>query len=465
MREEIFRLEHATKRMYGGPVLSDYKINLYRSETVSLCGVKEHEHALILSIFSGVSTLDGGSLYLFDKPFDIKRKPLGSRPEIVCIRKKPNLIRQLSVGENLFVVKKNARKLFLNKKTISLQTDYLLHKAGLTVGADDLVSSCTPAQQHLIELIRASIQNVKLIVLEDILEAYTDKEKATIINYLSILRSNGCAVLYLSFYPQQLISHSDRILLMHAGRHLRTYYPGEISADDLSHEVQRQNKGVSPFPTYNASGNVVFSVKGLKAPWTNHLLSMDLHEGEVLGCYDNESKFSGLFLRIISGEERDDGIFLNNVQFRPKSLSHAARQGLILIPDDLPRKAYLENLTISENLTLPILQKNRLAGGFINERIKGYLEKQFNDFMNTYFEDDAIDGVYLKLCVLFFRWILYRPKVIICMEPYAYSDELVRKIVATFLRVAASEGIGVIVFSNQNLKLRSICDRVVEMSL
>lgn len=463
MREEIIRLEHATKNIMGEPVLSDYRINLYNGEIVSLCGVKEHENRTLLDIFSGTMTLDEGSMFFYDKPHDIVKRPLTAWPKIVCVRKVSNLIQQLSVAENLFVIKKNARKLFLNSRSVNLQTDYILRKAGLEVRSKDLVSSCSPAEQHIIEIIRASIQNAKLVVIDDIIDSYTEKEKKTLIDNLKILRENGCCVLYLSFYPQLIADYSDRILLMNSGRHLRTYYPGDSSIDALSNEVYRQNRGISPLPSIHASGQVVFEIQAMQAPWSNTPFNMELHRGEVLGCYDNESKFSSLLLDMLSGSRKCSGVYLSGEQFCPKSLSHAARHGVVLIPEDMLRRAYLENIELSENLILPLLRRIRLAGGLISRRMRAYYEKDFHSFLKDNFEGEKIDGIYLKLCILFYRWILYRPRVIVCMEPYAYSDSLVRKIVAAFLHLATSEGIGIIVFSREYLNLRQICDRVIEI--
>ncbi len=463
MREEIIRLEHATKSIMGEPVLSDYKINLYSSEIVSLCGVKEHESRMLFSIFSGTSTLDSGSLFLYDKPYNIVSDPLTAWPKIVCIRKVPNLIQQLSVGENLFVIKKNGRKLLLNSRSINLQTDYILRKAGIDISSKDLVSSCSPAEQHLIEIIRASIQNAKLVVLDDIIDSYTEKEKKTLIDNLMILRETGCSVLYMSFYPQLIADFSDRILLMNGGRHLRTYYLGETSIDALSNEVYRQNRGVSPLPFFHASGQVVFKIEDMQVPWSPIPFNIELHKGEVLGCYDNESKFSSLFIEMLSGGRKETGVLLDGAQFCPRSLSHAAKQGVVLIPEDMLRRAYLDNLELSENLTLPLLKRIRHPGGLISSRMRSYYEKDFENFLNENFGDEKIDGIYLKLCILFYRWILYRPQVIVCMEPYAYSDALVRKIVAAFLHLSTSEGIGIIVLSREYLNLRQICDRVIEI--
>ena len=98
--------------------------------------------------------------------------------------------------------------------------------------------------------------------------------------------------------PQLIADYSDRILLMNGGRHLRTYYPGDISIDALSSEVYRQNRASVPF-LFSRIRTGRLKIEDMGIPWSPSTFNMELHKGEVLGFYDNESKFSSLFLEML----------------------------------------------------------------------------------------------------------------------------------------------------------------------
>ncbi|HOO28609.1 MAG TPA: hypothetical protein PLU43_09100, partial [Lachnospiraceae bacterium] len=462
---EILRIEHARKIIFDKHILNDFKINVLDSEIVSLCGVRAFENDLLLDFFEGRTSLDKGRFYFMEKFYDITRQTLHLNGQILCIRKKPCLVQQLSVGENLFVVKHNARKFFLNRKAVYQQTAYLLSKYKLSLPPKSRIQDLSIADQHIVELIRASIQNIRLIVLEDIAMSYSESERQMLLHTVRLLQKQGIALIYLSFYPSCITDISSRILLMYAGSHLRTLYPGECTLQELTGIINRQHPDPSSFINRQYTGKEIFVIAGLQYGAGIPALNLQLHEGEILGIYDNEALFAKKIVEAILITGTGGNTFrLSGKIYTPQGLPHAVQSGIVYIPNFFYRDSYLDNLSGSQNLSLPLIRKTRRAGLLINRHIEDYSWSKLEELLNDYFPEDSIDGIYKEICIVYYHWILYRPKIIVCLDPFSYGDSLIRKIITVFLRMAVSMDIGILLLSHDYNDLTQLSDRVIRIT-
>lgn len=466
MKEELLRFEHVVRKYAGRKVLDDFKLSLFCGEIVNLVGVRDYENDCFMELFSGQNMLAEGNFLFREKRIDLSKRPIQHSMGIVCIRKQSNLVPQMTVGENLFVIKANGRKFFLNTRAVRQQAHYLLEKNGLPISEDALAGSLRPAQCHLVEILRAMVQNASLIVMEDVAEAYSEAEKEQLRSLLSELAKQKIAVLYLSFYPGAVMPVSDRLLLMHRGQHIRTYYPENISEEMLMELVHQLNYGGSTPSINHSAGGIIFEIRGLCTSNMQHPFSLCLHQGEIVGMYDNGQQTGGEITDCIFKKRSwpEGSIRLAGEDLQPSlRRDELVKKGIVLIPDSMEETAYLHNLSPEENLLFPIMRRSSLPLFLKNQRMQRYVWDSFEKILDKYFHDDRIQGRYLENCIIYYRHILEKPYLMVCVNPYRCADTLMRKIIATFLRIAASQGISVLMISCEYKEMLLVCDQVIEM--
>lgn len=465
MRKELLRLEHATQTYSAERVLDDFKLSLFCGEIASLVGVRVFENDCLMELFSGQSTLTEGTLLFENTPVSLKTEGLPSSLGVRCIRKRPNLIPQLSVSENLFVIKPNAGKFLLNIREIKRQTRYLLREIELPIDEDDIAADLTIADQHCIEILRAIVQKAKLIVMEDIAESYNEEEKKQLIHLLLAAAQENISILYLSFYSSTIFNISDRIFLMHRSQHVRTYFPGDTSAIELGNLVRRLNLVKSTQARDNLTGPVMFEFKDFFNLHMTQPFCAQLHQGEILGVYDNGRGVANEIIHTIFGEGvwKPGSLLVFDQSLEPGDRRVLERHGVLLIPSLKEQNAYLHNLSIEDNLMLPIMRKNALPFFVNNARVSTFAKKAFDQILEDYFCGDNLQGEYLEQCVLYFRCILSRPRIMVCAPAYLCSDALMHKVISTFLHIAVSNQVSAIVFSHDHNELHPICNRIEEI--
>jgi ABC-type sugar transport system ATPase subunit len=189
--------------------------------------------------------------------------------------------------------------------------------------------------------------------------------------------------------------------------------------------------------------------------------SLKLHEGEIVGLYDNGRGIcSEIIHRIFEKRDWKSGsVILKGEELHPSIREEELiRRGMILIPDAMEHRLYLSNLSPQENLIFPILKTTSIMHLFNNRRVANYAWNSFQQIIDTYFKQDPIRGKYLEKCMIY-----YRCSLLVCVNPYRCADALTRKIVATFLRIAASQGISTLMTSCEYKEMYLVCDQIIEI--
>ena len=145
----------------------------------------------------------------------------------------------------------------------------------------------------------------------------------------------------------------------------------------------------------------------------------------------------------------------------------AVRSGLGIIDGSKYQDHIFEELTILENIELPIYKKNARKRMFVNSRVTEYIrqkEYEFLDLKKRNIQDKAIGltkGEAMRL--IFHRWLWVNPKAICCFQPFLRLDVESREFLYRIFLEFAHKGTGVIISSANVADLTPICDRIIEI--
>jgi hypothetical protein len=69
-----------------------------------------------------------------------------------------------------------------------------------------------------------------------------------------------------------------------------------------------------------------------------------------------------------------------------------------------------------------------------------------------------------NITLLLERWLIFRPEVLILVDPYLKTDEVGCGIVTDYIQKFTSEGVAVIILASKPYRLESICDRIININ-
>lgn len=457
------RIEHVEKALYGINVLDDFMLNIFQKEIVNLIGLADSGKNMLINVLSGIETIDQGRVYIDETPVDLINRTLSPQNGIFCIRQQTVLVQQLSIGENIFLIKRNnTRKFLINKRAIDAQTALLLSRIDLPIPSDTLAERLTLAQQHLIEILKAIIQGVKLIVLDDTADTYTRKEVEKLNETLLYAKAQGISILYVSHQLENITLLSDRVVIMRGGKNVRVIWSNDLNPREVPALLLGRLYAEQSPRKPRVRDRVAMTVRELSCSGDVSDISFQLFSGEILGILDPENKANLSLAGLLTGQiKRSSGrIELNGKSFSPRSLYSAIKEGVGLISSADLEMGILPNLTETENLNIMILKKTSHAKILVNERVIRYSWTKFLDHI-THNNNEKQNGIYESLRILYWRWLLYFPSVLVCVNPCAYADMMMREIILSSLDEGAREGIGILICSSDISELSLLCDRIL----
>ena len=471
MKSEILRMEHISKYNSVLGRLNDLKLNIYKGEILGLVGLSGTGKTLISNILSGLETIDAGVIYFDEQQVNISSRSISRKLGIFCVHHEMRLVPQLSVADNIFVIKDNSfKKIILNEKAIINQARELLEEIELDISPNALAKSLTIAQQHLVELTKAIAARAKLIVIDDITDSYTLRELEKLKETINRFKKEGVSFLFQSHKAEEILEIADRLVILREGKNVKTLYKGEYNLQEIFtlligkelKEVYKRSKAVT--------GVEVLSIKKLCSQDGIVDVSFKIYRGEILGILDLENKSNVHLSEILTGisPKSSGDIVLEGKKIEIKNFRSALKYGIGIIPQDSIENSLFFNMNILDNLSFPMLKKISNRFSVINKRILKLLSGEFSNQLNLDCNNEKINiddiDVYTLQKILISKWILYKPKVLIYMNPCGKADIITREIIFSLLDEASQKGISIIIISSSLDEVSLICDRVIVLS-
>ncbi|MCM8709982.1 ATP-binding cassette domain-containing protein [Clostridium sp. SYSU_GA19001] len=467
MKKEVLRLEHVYKDIQGYRVLDDFKLNIFKGEIVSLVGLSGCGKTELGEILGSNYSFDKGRILFDEKPYKIDRKIPTEKLGIFSLYNRNILVPQLSVAENIFIIwKNNYSYISFSKKKVINQTKLLMEEFNLNIKPDKTAEELSIAEQQAVKLIKAYVKQAKLVVANDIASSYTIDEMNMIIHILKKLKRSDISTLWISTDLDEVTKISDRVVVMREGKNVKTVYPQEYNKDFLMDIVVGREFSKTRERHSHTQDTAVLSLKNIHTKYV-HGLSLNVNKGEIVGVLDIENKAKRDLEKLLIGEgSRTQGhMYLNDKKYEPKNLQHALRHGVGYVRGDLLEDSIFSKMSILDNIILPVIKKTSRFKFLVNTKIERFVKKECLNIVKTSQSEvnnspSSVDST-LKHQIVYNRWLLFNPKVLICVEPFVRADVLLKLELTEAYEELAKNEIGMLLFSVNLKDLTLICDRII----
>ena len=226
--QPLLEVQGLTKR-FGGLLANDrVDIAVGAAEIVGLIGPNGAGKTTFFNGLTGQVRIDAGRV-LFDgrdltnrAPEEIARAGIARTFQLVKV------FREMSVVDNVIV------GAFLREVTRRAARDRAieaLRMVGLVSVSASLAGELPVALQKRIELARALATGPRLIVLDEALSGLTPTETHEALEVLRALRERAIALLVVEHVMEVIMTLSDRVVVLDAGRRIASGSPAEVAKD------------------------------------------------------------------------------------------------------------------------------------------------------------------------------------------------------------------------------------------
>lgn len=461
----VAEMKNITKSFGNNHVLKDVDFSLMPGSIHALLGENGTGKTTLMNILGNVIPKDSGSIELFGENFEDTH--LNS--QVAFIHQELSVINDLTVFENVFLGRELKKGIFLDKKKMIEETQTYIDMLGVNLEPTQLVSQLNPALKQITEILRAVMQEAKIIIMDEPTSSLTDVEINHVFNVMENLKAEGVSIVFISHKLNEVLYICDAYTIMRDGKVVAV---GEVTKDlteeDLSqHMVGRALSRESIYKERNL-GPVILELINLSKDRHYRHVNMTLRKGEILGITgllgDGRSE---LFMTVAGANTPYSGeILINGEPTRIVNTQHSMKNHITYVPKNRKENGIISDLSISENMTLPILNKFHKNGLLnkqqINDHNQSYIRNLFIKVANTSHLITSLSGGNQQKVVLA-KALGSKPSIVILDNPTQGVDVGAKLEIYGLIHQLAQEGISFVILSSEFQEIYNLCDRVYVM--
>jgi branched-chain amino acid transport system ATP-binding protein len=241
MSGTLLHVAQVSKTFGGFSALSDVSIEIAQGERFGLIGPNGSGKTTLINCISGSLRNDGGTI-VFDGN-DISGLPAFQRTRLGIARsfQIPRPFSSMSVLENLIVPLEYVvhRRSLLGADTRA-EAMQILHTMGLADKADTPSNRLTQVELRKLELARAMAARPRLLISDEAMAGLSSTEVEEVLAILRKLNDAGITVIMIEHIMRAVMSFSQRVICLDAGRIICEGTPESIVKDP---EVQKAYLG------------------------------------------------------------------------------------------------------------------------------------------------------------------------------------------------------------------------------
>lgn len=459
----------AITKTFGGVVaLHEVSLDLLPGEVHCLIGENGAGKSTLGRIFGGATRPDAGELYL-----NGERQASGSpraalRNGVCYIPQELSIVPARSVLSNVFLGSEMSRGGVMLRRYMRRRFGELVRATGFELDADVMAGSLRLADQQKVEILRALARRADVLVLDEPTAALGAQDSARLLDVIRGLRESGVTVVFVTHFLDEALAVADRITILKDGRCVLTTAPSGQTKESLLEYMLGQPLASLYPPRSGTRGATVLEATGLSRPGEFTDVSLSVRAGEIVGIAGLAGAGRTEFIRCLTGarQPKRGHLRLDGRSIRFRSVSQAIRSGVVMIPEERKTQGLFANRTVGQNVDVAHLPDYSLLGIVQRRRARLAVRQALID---ATVRADRMDLPVMTLSggnqqkVLFARWLVKQPRVLVADEPTRGVDMGARAAIYATLRRLADSGVAIVVVSSDNDEVLGIADRIVVM--
>ena len=466
--EFLIELKGISKVFPGVRALDKVSFSLKAGEVHALVGENGAGKSTLMKIISGIYNRDEGEYLINEASVGDLTPKKAQELGIAIIHQELNMCQHLTVAENIFLGREQHKLGCIRQKEMNRAAGEILSKLKIDIEPDTVLRKLPVSKQQMVEIAKALSTNARILIMDEPTSSLSEREISELFEMIRSLKSNGCAIVYISHRLEELEHIADRISIFRDGRHITTKdfkatNLGEIIAYMVGREIKEK------FPTIECQrGEKILEVKNLSSGIVNNV-SFDLFQGEIIGLAGLIGAGRTELVRALFGAEEITGgeIYLKGKKLNIKAPKDAIGQGIVLGPEDRKKEGLCTKLSIRENVGLANLDRICSRTGVVSRKKENRLTAEAIEKLKVktpspeQLVNNLSGGNQQKIVVG--KWLVRSAEVVMFDEPTRGIDVAAKVEIYNIMNELKSQLIGVIFVSSEMPEVMCMSDRILVM--
>ncbi len=346
----------------------------------------------------------------------------------------------------------------------------IFQQYGLKFSPLKKIGQLSELEQRKTELIKAVLQDAKIIILEDECKGLSYEEIKDYKRYLRRVIDGKRAVLLISHAEAGFLTLADDIVIFRKGRIVKKYFDidGRIPFDWRAYVlgntlIQKKHTIDMVRRKKMDKKEVVYHISGLY--FDHERTDLQFGRGEITTflLFDNGRREE--FFLEISGRRKADDVqyILNGRKLSFSKYEDLIRHKIISVTRLKEGKEVIREMPIEDNLFLPSQDKLSAFRYFMDHA--SVKQRLYLDFAEEFLAGEktvkelSANGL---TAMTLERWYIFRPAVLILFDPFAGGDPYGVSIIQSYVKKISNLGTSVIIVDSDLEYAGELSDRIFE---
>jgi simple sugar transport system ATP-binding protein len=467
---------HGITKRFPGVVANDrVDFEAAEGEVHALLGENGAGKSTLSNILTGLYHPDEGEIRLWGEHVTFASPRDALDAGIGMVHQHFRLVPPFSVAENVILGdhRGEGKKLMVNPRRIERRVAELGERYRIAVDPRARIWQLSLGEQQRVEILKALYREARVLILDEPTAVLTPQEAGSLFETLRVMADEGRTIIFISHKLHEVKAVSDRVTVLRDGRNVETVPTADATPRSLAAlMVGREVSLAERVARSGTIGEPVLEVRDVRATGDRggealRGVTLDVRAGEIVAIAGVAGNGQRELAETIGGMRAPThgSIVVDGRQLRGGDAREAIRAGVAHVPEDRLHTGVAPSLSIASNVVLKSYRGREVARGpLLRLRVIRELALQLirrYDVRGGGPELPArqLSGGNLQKVVLA-REFQGHPHVLVVASPTRGLDVGSIETVHGYLRDAASDGVGVLLISEDLDEILALADRV-----
>jgi methyl-galactoside transport system ATP-binding protein len=473
--EYLLEMNGISKSFPGVKALDGVSLKVRPGTVHALMGENGAGKSTLMKCLFGIYDIDDGEVILDGRKVRFPNSKEALAAGISMIHQELLPIPYRSVMENVWLGRYPLMGFgpckLINHKQMLHDTKAIFEELKMDIDPTTWVVNLSVSKIQSMEIAKAVSYKSRIIIMDEPTSSLTENEVAHLFRIIQKLRREGVAIIYISHRMEEILRIADEVSIMRDGKMVGTYPSEGLTTDfiiskmvgrDMSHRFPQRE---------NVPGEVVLKVEKYSSPDPKSFqnVTFDLRKGEILGVSglvgaQRTELMESLFgLRPIASGK----VWMHGREQPIKSPQKAITRKMALLTEERRATGIFPILSVFDNVLSANWKSYVRKSGLLDlKRCATDVDKSI-DMLRVKtpsaftFMQDLSGGNQQK--VIFSRWLLIDPEILILDEPTRGIDVGAKFEIYTIIADLAKRGKSIIMISSELPEILGMSDRIMVM--
>ena len=445
-------------------------------EVHALLGENGAGKTTLSNILTGLYRPDEGEIVLFGRPVEFHSPRDAIDAGVAMVHQHFRLVVPFTVAENVALGDHRdvGRTFLLRPRAVERRVAELSRRYGLAVDPRARIWQLSVGEQQRVEILKALYQDARILILDEPTAVLTPQEADALFDTIRAMAADGRTVIFISHKLHEVKAVADRVTVLRRGRSVVTVSTDDATPRSLAGLMVGREIELGQREESAEVGERVLELDGVCAEGERGQavkdVSFSVSSGEIVAVAGVAGNGQRELAETIFGmRPRTSGaIRAAGKSLRGGDPREAIAAGIGYVPEDRLGTGVAPGLSVATNVVLksyrrpPVSRGPLLRLGHIRDWARNLMERYDVRASGPHVPAWQLSGGNLQKVVLA-REFSSSPAVLVAASPTRGLDVAGIETVHAYLREAASNGVGVLLISEDLDEILALADRIVVM--